>query len=81
VIRVEISRAFYFSWNAHVSHVVSRYSRLQLYPNWYFHRQGKGYREGTRKGLDISLGSREHGTLGGILIRSIERLENGPKKE
>lgn len=37
---------------------------------WYFHRQnGKGYRRGTYKGLDLTCGP--PGTGGGILIRAL----------
>jgi 3-methyladenine DNA glycosylase Mpg len=40
---------------------------------WYFHRSGERYRGGTYKGLDITFGSSE--AFGGILIRSVERVE------
>jgi len=36
---------------------------------WYFHKIGKTYRGGTYKGLDISIGGKNH--FGGILIRSL----------
>ena len=39
---------------------------------WYFHRQnGKSYKGGTYKGLDITFGSKGE-AFGGVLIRSIE---------
>lgn len=53
--------------------------------NWYFHRSGKSYKNGSYKGLDISIGNSEK-EAGGILIRSIESLDGtasvvcGPSK-
>jgi len=44
--------------------------------NWYFHRSGNTYRSGTYKGLDLSIGKNDK-EFGGILIRSIEDVENG----
>jgi len=54
---------------------------------WYFHRQnGKSYKSGTYKGLDISIGSinspiltsnPSHSGVGGLLIRSIINNETG----
>ncbi|CAG8694694.1 6825_t:CDS:1, partial [Acaulospora morrowiae] len=44
---------------------------------WYFHHVGKvGYRGGTRKGVDITFGSRDRNIYGGILIRSIRNDTN-----
>ncbi|CAF1241262.1 unnamed protein product [Adineta steineri] len=49
------------------------------YSNWYFHRQGTSstasYKGGTYKGLDITFGSLNDTSYGGILIRSIENKE------
>eukprot|EP01117_Protostelium_nocturnum_P006451 TRINITY_DN2324_c1_g2_i2.p1 TRINITY_DN2324_c1_g2~~TRINITY_DN2324_c1_g2_i2.p1 ORF type:complete len:344 (+),score=124.45 TRINITY_DN2324_c1_g2_i2:1176-2207(+) len=43
---------------------------------WYFHRTAGAYRGGTYKGLDIAIGQGdEH--IGGILIRSIQSLNDG----
>ncbi|RHZ78522.1 hypothetical protein Glove_162g82 [Diversispora epigaea] len=40
---------------------------------WYFHHVGKvGYRGGSRKGVDITFGSRDRNIYGGILVRSIK---------
>jgi len=36
---------------------------------WYLHRSGAGYRGGSFKGIDLTIGS--EGALGGILIRSL----------
>ncbi|MFS8158926.1 MAG: hypothetical protein ACMG6E_01695 [Candidatus Roizmanbacteria bacterium] len=51
---------------------------------WYFHRQnGKGYKAGTFKGLDITCGDAKNKTFGGILIRSImvgKQIIEGPCK-
>lgn len=51
--------------------------QLNTCGEWYFHRQnGKSYKGGTYKGLDITFGTIGK-AYGGILIRSIENLENG----
>lgn len=39
--------------------------------NWYFHRFGGTYREGSFKGVDITFG--EEDCFGGVLIRGIEK--------
>ncbi len=44
------------------------------FATWYFRRQGNSYRGGTYKGLDIAFGTPEY--YGGILIRSIQSLDN-----
>ena len=60
-------------------------SEAQSQPNrWYFHKVGKGYKEGTYKGLDVTFGT-EGKSSGGILIRSIYDISNdkmvtGPSK-
>lgn len=47
---------------------------LQLTENrWYFHRQGKSYRGGTFKGVDLTFG--DDRTYGGILLRSLEQAD------
>lgn len=57
--------------------------------NWYFHKRGKSFKEGTYKGLDITMGEfgdEETGDLGcyfGVLIRSLydikeKRFIEGP---
>ncbi|CAG8622430.1 23102_t:CDS:1 [Cetraspora pellucida] len=39
---------------------------------WYFHHVGRfGYRGGSRKGIDITFGSKNRNIYGGILIRAI----------
>ena len=45
---------------------------------WYFHKQnGKSYKSGTYKGLDITFGYKDNTDVyGGILIRSIKNLDN-----
>jgi hypothetical protein len=39
---------------------------------WYFHKQGKNYKGGTYKGLDIAFGKKDEKMYGGILIRTIQ---------
>ena len=43
--------------------------------NWYFHKTGKGYREGTYRGLDITLGDNSGKIFFGILIRTIQNVQ------
>ncbi|KAI8985980.1 hypothetical protein BDB01DRAFT_849816 [Pilobolus umbonatus] len=40
---------------------------------WYFHHVGmsKGFKGGTRKGIDITIGNKKLGSAGGLLIRAI----------
>jgi hypothetical protein len=48
----------------------------QIKHKWYFHRlSGKGYKGGTYKGLDITIGYTNKLIFGGILIRSIQNIE------
>lgn len=37
---------------------------------WYFHKQGKNYKSGTYKGLDIAFGQGD-ASRGGILLRAM----------
>lgn len=48
--------------------------------NWYFHKTGNVYRDGTWKGLDISIG-RGKDFPGGILIRSIQMIDSKREKK
>ncbi|KAL1919674.1 uncharacterized protein VTP21DRAFT_1605 [Calcarisporiella thermophila] len=45
---------------------------------WYFHRVGnsQGWRGGSRKGLDVTMGSEEHKIRGGIVIRTLRSVSN-----
>eukprot|EP00013_Stygamoeba_regulata_P022577 CAMPEP_0177655732 /NCGR_PEP_ID=MMETSP0447-20121125/15145_1 /TAXON_ID=0 /ORGANISM="Stygamoeba regulata, Strain BSH-02190019" /LENGTH=337 /DNA_ID=CAMNT_0019159713 /DNA_START=45 /DNA_END=1055 /DNA_ORIENTATION=- len=42
---------------------------------WYFHRTGSGYKGGSYKGLDVSLG--QGGGAGGLLIRGLRSMHDG----
>lgn len=44
--------------------------------HWYVHRVGKGFKGGTRKGIDIALGVPAREIVGGILIRALQNLDN-----
>ncbi|KAI9015688.1 hypothetical protein CLU79DRAFT_765361 [Phycomyces nitens] len=57
----------------------------KTFSNWYFHRIGKtdGFKGGSRKGVDITMGNPENDTKGGMIIRAIkehgtDRLVEGP---
>jgi len=43
---------------------------LRKMGGWYFHKIGSAFQSGTRKGHDITFGTKNH--VGGILIRSLE---------
>lgn len=44
------------------------------FAHWYFHKRGTGYKEGTRKGLDITFG--QPGLFhGGLLVRAVGALD------
>eukprot|EP01132_Coremiostelium_polycephalum_P009302 gene9302-11403_t len=45
---------------------------------WYFHRTGGSYRSGSFKGLDLTFGISEDKAYGGILIRSLQRIDTQP---
>ncbi|ORX57433.1 hypothetical protein DM01DRAFT_1381986 [Hesseltinella vesiculosa] len=45
---------------------------------WYFHHAGlHGFRGGTRKGMDVTIGNPESGAAGGILIRTLRDDKEG----
>ncbi len=45
---------------------------------FYFHRiHGKGFKEGTFKGMDITFGNLERKEYGGLLVRSIMNIDSG----
>jgi hypothetical protein len=50
---------------------------VQFHPaRWYFHKTGSGYREASRKGLDVTCG-REGSFAGGVLIRAARDRATG----
>lgn len=61
---------FYYHDRSHKDPFTHCHPEQLSHSQWYFHRQGKTYRSGTYKGVDITFGNRE--SFGGILIRSIE---------
>lgn len=52
--------------------------RQGIFGQWYFHRfkNVEPYQSLRRKGLDITFGSMQHQTFGGILIRKIQNLQS-----
>lgn len=66
---------FYYYSESHRDEYTHKDDNQKKNGEWYFHRQnGKSYKNGTFKGLDISAGS--DNSYGGILIRSIEISDN-----
>lgn len=62
---------FYLYNEAHPDEYVHRHVDQATYGCWYFHKYNTGtYKNGTYKGMDISIGGSDGGK-GGILIRSI----------
>ena len=70
---------FYFTDNKKLTDPFIHTDEFQETPNqFYFHRQnGKGFKSGTYKGLDLTFGLRSKKTFGGILIRSIRNKKTG----
>ena len=68
---------FCFKDNNHNDPFIHGDSHQQNPLFWYFHRQnGKDYKSGTFKGLDIVFGKNtSNSSFGGILIRSIQCLQ------
>lgn len=61
---------FYYNGPGHEDPFTHSDSHQLKTAQWYFHREGDGYRGGSFKGLDISFGPED--AHGGILIRTIE---------
>lgn len=61
---------FYYQSTQHPDPFVHASPLQKTLGRWYFHREGKRYRDGSFKGLDISFGSAD--AFGGILIRTIQ---------
>lgn len=61
---------FYLYSSEHKDQYTHCYEEQLGTNGWYFHKHGKSYKEGTYKGLDITLGDGKNTYLG-ILIRSI----------
>lgn len=71
---------FYYYGNYHLDSFAHQHP-IQLNPYiWYFHRQGTkpeaSYKNANYKGLDITFGSCNGKAYAGILIRSIQNIEN-----
>lgn len=60
---------FYYKGPGHQDPFAHGHPMQKTCGRWYFHREGKSYRGGSFKGLDISFGPPE--AFGGILIRSL----------
>ena len=70
----------YYSGDAHLDPFAHRHP-VQLHPGrWYFHRTGDGYRGGSYKGLDLTLGHAAGycGFLLRTLIDAHDRVTCGP---
>ncbi len=61
---------FYVNHPNHPDPYAHKDGDLRILGGWYFHKKGKSYTGGSRKGHDITFGSPGH--VGGILIRSFE---------
>lgn len=43
---------------------------------WYLHTRGERLRQGTRKGIDLTIGNKEKGAFGGILFRAMQNIDD-----
>lgn len=82
--RIREIEFYYYDSQSHPDPFTHKDEHQEIPGRWYFHRQnGKSYKGGTYKGLDITFGSSINGVFGGILIRSIQygdTLIEGPCK-
>ena len=60
---------FYLYCAAHPDPFAHCHETQRRFGYWYFHRVGKGYRNGSFKGLDLTFGGED--SFGGVLIRSL----------
>lgn len=61
---------FYYYGPNHADPFAHCHEVQRNFGDWYFHRVGSGYRNGSFKGLDFTIGG--DGAFGGVLIRSLE---------
>lgn len=66
---------FYYKGGVHMDHFTHGDEMQKTHGHWYFHRQGKSFRNGTYKGLDFTIGNSK--VFGGVLIRAVENLTEG----
>lgn len=64
---------FYYKNNQHPDSFTHGHEVQLSCRRWYLHRMGKGYKNGSFKGLDLTFGDSK--SYGGILIRSLEGPE------
>jgi len=67
---------FYYCGGAHQDTFAHCDEMQKLNCHWYFHKNGKKFRSGNYKGLDITFGSDKKG-FGGILLRAISNVDGG----
>lgn len=83
-VRIMEIEFYYYEKQSHPDPFTHKDEHQGYSGKWYFHRQnGKSYKGGTYKGLDITFGSNIEGVYGGILIRAIKYkdiLIEGPCK-
>ena len=67
---------FYFKDDNHPDPFVHGSEEQKTPGNWYFHKKGNSYKEGSFKGLDITFGPKNNNSYGGILIRTLKEDSN-----
>ncbi|CAF2129148.1 unnamed protein product [Rotaria magnacalcarata] len=81
IFRLSEIEFYFYHQTRHPDTFAHRHPEQQRHSNWYFHRQGTSstasYKAGTYKGVDITFGSPNDSSYGGILIRSIENKQTG----
>lgn len=65
ILEVEL----YYRGHAHLDPYAHAHPEQAEPGRWYLHRQGRGFRGGSFKGLDLTFGGR--GARGGILVRAL----------
>ncbi|CAN0548696.1 unnamed protein product [Laminaria digitata] len=66
---------FYHQGEEHIDPFAHGEELQRTCERWYFHRDSGSYRGGSFKGLDATFGP--EGDVGGILIRTIQRMSDG----
>ncbi|KAH8556714.1 hypothetical protein BGW37DRAFT_473815 [Umbelopsis sp. PMI_123] len=76
VLEVE---AYLYDEETHTDPYPHNHPKQRIPGRWYFHRIGmsSGFRGGSRKGMDVTLGDGRMACKGGILIRAIQNKKTG----
>jgi hypothetical protein len=71
--------AYLYDEETHTDPFTHNHPQQRIPGTWYFHRVGmsSGFRGGSRKGLDVTIGDGRMACKGGLLIRAIQDKKTG----